>query len=130
MLIFGQTLVEINPTVQHPTWMYAVIKVKKSLMFPDFLNLKFQISDFCSHRRSWVYFSESLVSKTPQVFHSIACNSWNEFVDHKCNNTTKSTIPIYMGIGADHNLRGNFYLQTNPTPPYNRNQNGTYYTKL
>ncbi|CAO1411079.1 unnamed protein product [Diamesa hyperborea] len=83
--------------------------------------------NYCSHRRSWVYFAESVVSKDPHVFHAIPCNSWNDFVDHKCNN---SIIPVYMGIGADPNLKGNFYLQTNPTPPYNRNENGAYYTKL
>lgn len=110
--------------------MYAVMEVKTSLMIKDFLNLKFKISDYCSHRLSWVYFVESIVSKNPQVFHSIACNSWSDFVDHKCNNTTKSTVPVYMGIGANPSLKGNFYLQTNPTSPYNRNQDGTFYTKL
>lgn len=86
--------------------------------------------DFCSHRRSWVYFAETLRSNNPQMFHSIPCNSWNEFVDHKCNTTTKSKVPAFMGIGANPKLIGNFYLQTNPEAPYNRNENGTFYTKL
>ncbi|CAO1391129.1 unnamed protein product [Diamesa serratosioi] len=88
------------------------------------------VGNYCSHRRSWVYFAESLTSKNVQVFNAVQCSSWTQFVDNKCNKTSKSTIPAFMGIGANPKLNGNFYLQTNPNSPYSRNQDGGTYTRM
>lgn len=91
----------------------------------NFLNQTIIITDYCNHRRSWIYFVESLRSKSPEIFQAVSCKSWNHFVVNTCNKT--STPRAYMGIRANPMLKGNFYLQTNSKSPFNRNQDGTLY---
>lgn len=81
---------------------------------------------FCSHQRSWRFYAESVKSKDKNVFDSIKCNSWNDFVNDKCDKSSKA----YMGYGVDSKISGNYYLQTNSASLYSKDQLGTTYTKV
>ncbi|CRL01706.1 CLUMA_CG014922, isoform A [Clunio marinus] len=80
--------------------------------------------DFCSHQRSWQFYSESVRSKNVEIFNSVSCLSWENFKKNECEIIQKD---VFMGIDADPQLAGNFFLQTNDQAPFNRGENGTSY---
>lgn len=84
------------------------------------------ISDFCSHRRSWAYYSESVLSPGVETFPAVPCSSWEAFQNNTCTQQNNG-IKALMGIDSDHRLTGNYYLQTNAKEPFNQGENGTFY---
>lgn len=92
---------------------------------------------FCSHRRSWVYFAESVRSVKSESFSSRWCHSWESFVNNDCDdtcsyqqNSTRACAQVFMGIDADSSTKGNYFLQTNSRSPFSRGLKGTVYNVL
>lgn len=83
------------------------IKSNRRFRVESSFNDKF--ADFCSHFRSWEYFSESVRSVNLKSFESVSCASWDNFTKNQCGRAKTN----YMGINADPHQTGNFYLQTN-----------------
>lgn len=82
--------------------------------------------DFCSHRRSWAYYSESVRTMDDDTFHSISCLSWLNFTQNDCGE--QSSVQALMGFNADPSLPiGDYFLETNGELPWNRGENGTRY---
>ncbi|XP_036333610.1 pancreatic lipase-related protein 2 [Rhagoletis pomonella] len=67
----------------------------------------------CSHQRAWEYFVESI--NRPYGFPVDICEPSKQFTSCKDGNGR-----AFMGIAADHRLRGKFFLETNDAPPYGR----------
>ncbi|KAG8335791.1 hypothetical protein J6590_060009 [Homalodisca vitripennis] len=72
------------------------------------------ISSFgtCSHRRSALYFIESINSDAE--FRASECESWQDFQAGLCNNT--ATLP--MGENCPTNASGKYYLLTGQRQPF------------
>lgn len=86
-----------------------------------------QISDLCSHLRSVEYFAESVKAQSASKFIGLLCGSWRFFSNLNCLGF-KYKPTNRMGIDADRNQPGKFYLQTNNKPAYSRGQRGLIYT--
>lgn len=71
---------------------------------------KCDISEGCSHGRSYEFFSESLDSTG---FVAYPCESWEKFEKGECNDN--STL---MGFPASTDREGDFYLYTEAAPAY------------
>ena len=84
------------------------------------------IPDFCSHRRSWMYFAESVRHTNSKTFYSVPCSTWQDFVTQNCPENT-TTTQTFMGIDTNPNLTGDFFLQTNAQEPYSRGIYGIFY---
>lgn len=52
------------------------------------------IADACSHWRSWMFYSESVIN--PKAFLAVRANSWDDFVQGR----THSEDTAYMGFAA------------------------------
>lgn len=70
------------------------------------------ILEACSHGRSYVYFTESINSKTGLPARK--CDSWNSYMNGNCAN---SQI-VLMGEHVDRTAEGLFFLRTRSDPPY------------
>lgn len=68
------------------------------------------LSDVCSHRRSWLYYQESV--KNPSSFSALKCESFSVFQSGNC----KGNEQVFMGFSNDTSARGNFYLITHSNP--------------
>lgn len=55
------------------------------------------ISDFCSHRRSWIFYAESLIDEL--AFMGVECPSLSHFSSGECINNTR----VIMGFGTPSN---------------------------
>jgi len=89
-------------------------------------NIPIIIPDFCSHRRSWMYFAESVRHTNTKTFYSVPCSTWQDFVTQNCPENT-TTTQTFMGIDTNPNLTGDFFLQTNAQEPYSRGIYGIFY---
>lgn len=69
---------------------------------------------FCSHDRSWAYFAESLVR--PLAFPATAASDHAEWL--LMSQQERGLDTNYLGIAADLTSSGNYFLTTNPIPPY------------
>ncbi|XP_045464528.1 pancreatic lipase-related protein 2-like [Harmonia axyridis] len=67
---------------------------------------------FCSHWRSYQFYAESVLN--PYGFLSVACNSWEDYTQQKCDPNQVTN----MGFAVDYNARGNYYLRTNRESPF------------
>ena len=103
--------------------MKTVIYIKL-LRLNEILSLK--KSDFCSHRRSWHFYSESVRAVDQQTFRAVLCASWKDFIENNCPENETMTQD-YMGYYASDNLTGDYFLQTNQESPFNRGPRGMYY---
>ncbi|KAL2720337.1 lipase member H-B-like isoform X4 [Vespula squamosa] len=65
------------------------------------------LGDFCSHRRSWKYYAESLINESS--FMAVKCSSYHKFLAGNCN----GNIEIPMGFATPINAKGTFYLTIN-----------------
>lgn len=87
----------------------------------------FQITDFCSHRRSVDYWAESVINENN--FQAIALSnevsynflSWGRF---KANADLDYDNVVPMGIACPVTAEGDYYLQTNGTSPFGRSEDG------
>ncbi|XP_046975328.1 pancreatic lipase-related protein 3-like [Vanessa cardui] len=66
---------------------------------------------FCSHWRSYMFYSESVLR--PTSFLSSRCESMSDFLKGHCAKET-----TYMGFGVDLNARGKYFLRTRQQSPY------------
>ncbi|XP_059622545.1 phospholipase A1 2 [Phlebotomus argentipes] len=74
----------------------------------------------CSHQRAWQYFVESI--RRPKAFLATKCEKSSQKVKGKPKlESCDRNITAYMGLHADHRLRGRFFLTTNDEPPFGRN---------
>lgn len=71
-----------------------------------------EISEACSHGRSYVYFTESINSKTG--LSATKCNSWDSYMNGKCANSQV----VLMGEHVDQTASGLFFLRTRSSAPY------------
>ncbi|XP_046617093.1 pancreatic triacylglycerol lipase-like [Neodiprion virginianus] len=85
------------------------------------LSVPFSDDDFCSHHRSWQYFTESLESE--DAFVGRECSSYSNFTSGLCDSNTT----IVMGFATPTTATGKFYLQTNGASPYGRENAGLTY---
>lgn len=66
----------------------------------------------CSHGRSYVYYTESINSKTGLP--ATKCDSWDSYKSGKCADSQV----VLMGEHADPTTSGLFFLETRSEPPY------------
>ncbi|XP_072938723.1 phospholipase A1-like [Epargyreus clarus] len=88
---------------------------KNNGMQPGCPNGKFEMftpEDLCSHDRSWRYLVESVRSTT--AFQACYANDYESWV--QSNGVSQNTI--YLGDLTNMRAHGNFFLSTNPRPPY------------
>ncbi|XP_062547945.1 endothelial lipase isoform X1 [Armigeres subalbatus] len=81
-------------------------------------------NDLCSHRRSWWFWAESVAEGSNPCFHSIRCKSWSDFKEGKVD---RSGQIVHMGIDCSPEAKGDYYLQTNGSPPYSKGVAGAKY---
>ncbi|XP_049533428.1 serine/threonine-protein phosphatase PP2A 65 kDa regulatory subunit isoform X2 [Anopheles darlingi] len=81
-------------------------------------------NDLCSHRRSWWFWAESVSERDVPCFHSVRCKSWDDFKDGKVD---RSAQVVHMGIDCSSEAKGDYYLQTNGSPPYSKGVTGSKY---
>lgn len=73
------------------------------------------IDVFCSHHRSWWFFSESLANET--AFPAVKCSSWDDFEDGSC--PVNGTNIAYLGYKLPTQVEeGDYYLKTNEASPF------------
>ncbi|XP_077288536.1 phospholipase A1-like [Arctopsyche grandis] len=72
--------------------------------------------DLCSHWRSWHYWAESLGN--PTAFPSYKAINYDNYL--KKLSSGFDTPVVYMGIAADKNASGNYYLSTNDASPFGK----------
>lgn len=82
-------------------------------------------NDLSSHRRSWWFWAESVIDRHPEKFNSVKAKNWNDFKNGKLINDDRTHV--VMGHGCPLNISGDYFLQTNGTPPYARGIEGTKY---
>lgn len=76
------------------------------------------LTNFCSHTKSYEYFAESLVS---QDFLAVQCKSFEETKFFWCSQTGKSLI--FAGENIE-NAPGIYFFNTNPESPYGLGEDG------
>jgi hypothetical protein len=59
-------------------------------------------------------------------FFAAPCSSWDNFINNNCPENNTNTIG-FMGFDASNEMNGDYFLQTNSMPPYNRGVRGIYY---
>lgn len=69
------------------------------------------VTSICSHLMTPQYWAASVRSKNSQMFPAKDCTNYDEFKAGRCNGPT-----AYMGLYADTNLSGRFYLNAQLTP--------------
>lgn len=77
----------------------------------------------CDHRRSWMYYAESVMSTEP-IFNAIACDNFDDFKNLSC----LDGVTNYMGYHTTQNCSGTFFLQTNNESPFSRDIFGLNYS--
>lgn len=75
----------------------------------------FDIKGSCSHRRSYLYYAESV--KNPLAFVSTPCLEWKVFKARECGHTFAK---VTMGEFTPNWASGSYYLYTNKESPFNK----------
>ena len=71
-----------------------------------------EVKEACSHGRAYVYFTESIVSKTG--FTAKKCNTWDQFMGGNCNQSDTAL----MGEHVSKVATGTYFLKTRSETPY------------
>ncbi|KAI4503412.1 hypothetical protein M0802_001634 [Mischocyttarus mexicanus] len=71
-----------------------------------------EVLESCSHGRSYVYFTESINSKTG--FPAVKCENWDRYVSGNC----KDSETILMGEYVDKSASGSYFLRTRSEMPF------------
>ncbi|CAG9785583.1 unnamed protein product [Diatraea saccharalis] len=87
---------------------------------PRFAPVPLSDDNLCSHWRSWRFYAESV--RNPEAFPASPADSYQKFR----SNPTPEVGMIYMGYNCDTKAKGNFYLTTNPVPPFGKGIEGLY----
>jgi hypothetical protein len=61
----------------------------------------------CSHLTSVYYWSQALDRRNSKLFASYKCSSWDRYLEGSCSNNEVN----FMGIAANPNLRGSFFIK-------------------
>ncbi|KAK2575778.1 hypothetical protein KPH14_007163 [Odynerus spinipes] len=75
--------------------------------------------DFCSHRRSWRFYAESVIDEN--AFLAVKCSSHLKFLTGMCKNNEK----VPMGFATPSTADGAFYLVTRADSPFGLKEEGT-----
>lgn len=67
----------------------------------------------CAHARAWEFYAESVYPGNENVFEGVKCGSLSALNSGYCPG---AKYP--MGYAVPHNLKGNYFLQTNSKKPY------------
>ncbi|XP_038220937.1 inactive pancreatic lipase-related protein 1-like [Zerene cesonia] len=67
---------------------------------------------FCSHWRSYRFFSESVLR--PKSFVASKCSSWKDYSKGRCASGARA----HMGYGVDRKARGTYFLVTHRQSPF------------
>lgn len=70
------------------------------------------IAEACSHARSYLYFTESIGTKTG--FLSKQCSNWDTYKTGQCD----SSRSVPMGEHVDPTTKGTFFLRTQSSSPF------------
>ncbi|XP_037975234.2 pancreatic triacylglycerol lipase [Plutella xylostella] len=79
----------------------------------------FSPEDLCSHDRSWRFFVEAITS--PTAFPAVHAKDYEAWVKGP---PAASPAVIYLGDLTSTRAQGNFFLTTNATAPFSKNQQG------
>lgn len=101
------------------------MKVRKTFADVSVEIFNYFHSDFCSHRRAWHFYAESVTRTESNAFQAIPCKAWTQFVHQKCK---AGKTAFQMGFHAQAGSDGNFYLQTNSQPAFSRDALGVCYS--
>ncbi|XP_035723151.1 pancreatic triacylglycerol lipase-like [Vespa mandarinia] len=71
-----------------------------------------EVMEACSHGRSYVYFTESINSKTG--FPAVKCENWDRYINGDCIDSRV----VLMGEHVDKSASGSYFLRTRSEPPY------------
>ncbi|XP_015190440.1 PREDICTED: pancreatic triacylglycerol lipase-like isoform X3 [Polistes dominula] len=71
-----------------------------------------EVMEACSHGRSYIYFTESINSKTG--FSAVKCKNWDRFVSGDCSDSEA----VLMGEHVDKSANGSYFLRTRSESPY------------
>ncbi|XP_076239982.1 pancreatic triacylglycerol lipase [Calliopsis andreniformis] len=71
-----------------------------------------EVIEACSHGRAYVYFTESISSKTG--FMARKCNTWDQFMNDNCSHSDTAL----MGEHVDKAAAGTYFLRTRSESPY------------
>ncbi|XP_077289223.1 pancreatic triacylglycerol lipase-like isoform X2 [Arctopsyche grandis] len=93
---------------------------------PKFAPVPLSDDSLCSHWRSWRFWAESVTN--PTAFPSITASSYSAFSRENRTPNTAGNF-VYMGVKADKNAKGNYYLTTNCCTPFGKGMAGTYVAK-
>lgn len=80
-------------------------------------------TDLCSHRRSFIFFAESVKLPKQGTFEAVWARDWFAFIRHR----TDDSNVVTMGIDCPKHARGNYFLQTATTKPFSLGSSGTKY---
>ena len=69
------------------------------------------------------YYAESVANKGTNAFAATRCSSYDDFKAGKCRIRSQQ-----MGYSAREFVTGDFYLQTNKIPPFDRGTLGVIYS--
>lgn len=81
-------------------------------------------NDLCSHRRSWLFWAESVANKNKKSFPSVKCKNWEDFKEGRCD---KEAPLAHMGIDCAMDVAGDYFLQTNGERPFSKGMSGSVY---
>ncbi|XP_043268297.1 pancreatic lipase-related protein 2-like [Venturia canescens] len=71
-----------------------------------------EITEACSHGRSYAYFTESITSGLG--LRATKCDTWEHFSEGSC----EENDAVYMGEHIERSAKGTYYLKTRSEPPY------------
>lgn len=71
-----------------------------------------EVMEACSHGRSYVYFTESINSKSGMI--ATKCGSWDQYMGGRCDGAET----VLMGEHVDKSASGSYFLRTRSEPPY------------
>ncbi|XP_024939113.1 pancreatic triacylglycerol lipase isoform X2 [Cephus cinctus] len=71
-----------------------------------------EVMDACSHGRSYLYFTESINSKTGLV--ATKCDTWDKYMRGDC----AMAETVLMGEHVDRNANGSYFLRTRSESPF------------
>lgn len=112
---------------------------------PDCKHTDNTVEFMCDHARSWVYFAESVASLEPKFF-AVKCASFEDFKNFNCSEDLKLNnmgidarkkytvyLEVYKAFTTYIFLKifssfGNYYLQTNSIPIFDRGILGARYS--
>lgn len=81
-----------------------------------------EVSEACSHGRSYLYYAESINSQVG--LKATKCDTWDRYSNGECKNEKT----VLLGEHVDKTASGSYYLKTRSEAPfaYNTNDNDVW----